>query len=113
MTAMPNLAAAIRREAADAKRDPEELASFVALRLNLGTHNTDIAVLLDADVWAGIEGDATKAGDCVYGVDLGTSAAQSAIAAYWPATGRLECMAAFPWEPSLAERGLRDGVGDL
>ena len=49
----------------------------------------------------------------VWGVDLGTSAAQSAIAAYWPESGRLECFAAFPCEPSLAERGLRDGVGNL
>ena len=47
------------------------------------------------------------------GVDLGTSAAQSAVAAYWPETGRLESVAAFPCEPDLAERGLRDGVGRL
>ena len=37
----------------------------------------------------------------------------SAIAAYWPATGRLETVAAFPLDPPLAERGLRDGVGGL
>ena len=37
----------------------------------------------------------------------------SAVAAYWPATGALEALAAFPHEPSLAERGLKDGVGDL
>ena len=41
------------------------------------------------------------------------SAAMSAIAAYWPATGRLETVAAFPLDPPLAERGLRDGVGGL
>ena len=46
-------------------------------------------------------------------MDLGTSAAQSAVAAYYPETGRLECFAAFPCDPSLAERGLRDGVGGL
>ena len=32
---------------------------------------------------------------------------------YWPATGALTCLAAFPAEPNLAERGLRDGVGGL
>ena len=37
----------------------------------------------------------------------------SAVACYWPETGRLQCLAAFPTEPSLAERGLRDGVGRL
>ena len=37
----------------------------------------------------------------------------SAVACYWPSTGRLEALAAFPHEPSLAERGLRDGVGRL
>ena len=64
-------------------------------------------------MWQAIEGAAEPGGPCIWGVDLGTSAAQSAVAAYWPATGRLECVAAFPAEPSLAERGLRDGVGNL
>ena len=49
----------------------------------------------------------------MWGVDLGTSAAQSAVACYWPASGALACVAAFPSEPSLGERGLRDGVGSL
>ena len=49
----------------------------------------------------------------VWGVDLGTSAAQSAVACYHPQTGALACLAAFPAEPTLAERGLRDGVGGL
>ena len=53
------------------------------------------------------------AGPCVWGVDLGTSAAQSAVAAFWPESGRLESLAAFPSEPTLTERGLRDGVGNL
>ena len=58
-------------------------------------------------------GDAARRGPCVWGIDLGTSASQSAVAAYWPETGRLECVAAFPQSPSLNERGLRDGVGSL
>ena len=48
-----------------------------------------------------------------WGVDLGTSATQSAVAIYWPESGRLECLAAFPRDPDLRERGLRDGVGGL
>ena len=37
----------------------------------------------------------------------------AAVAAYWPASGRLEALASFPTEPGLGERGLADGVGDL
>ena len=48
----------------------------------------------------------------MFGVDLGTNAAQSAVAAYWP-TGRLEVLAAFPRIPSLSARGLADGVGGV
>ena len=110
---MPDLEAAIRTETVGAKVDPSLLAAFDALRLNLGTEDTEVSVLLDAGTWERIEGDAPKAGPVVWGIDLGTSAAQSAVAGYWPDTGRLECLAAFPTEPGLAERGLRDGVGRL
>ena len=70
-------------------------------------------MLIDAGTWETIEGDRERAGAATWGCDLGTSAAMSAIAAYWPEAGRLESVAAFPHEPSLAERGLRDGVGGL
>ena len=65
-------------------------------------------MLLDVGVWADCERlDAPRAGECVWGVDLGGSAAQSAVAAYWPETGRLEALAAFPCEPSrLSDFGL-------
>ena len=96
-----------------AKRDPALLASFEALRLNCGTSDTEIQTLLSANLWSSIEGDAERVGACVWGIDLGTSAAQSAVAAYWPATGRLESVAVFPTEPSLADRGLHDGAGGL
>ena len=110
---MVDLETAIAREAKAARRDPSLLASFKALRINMGTADTEQATLLAADTWAAIEGDAERLGRPVWGLDLGTSAAQSAVAAFWPESGRLEVMAAFPWQPSLAERGLRDGVGPL
>ena len=113
LRAMPDLAAAIQRGAEKARMDPVALASFDALRLNLGTADVVRQVLLSAETWARIEGDALPEGRACWGVDLGTSAAQSAVAAYWPATGRLECVAAFPSLPGLAERGLHDGVGGL
>ena len=36
----------------------------------------------------------------------------TASAFFWYETGRLECRAWFPAQPSLADRGSRDGVGD-
>ena len=113
LSQLPDLEATIRREAAAAKKDPARLASFKALRLNLGVSDTVRQMLLPVEVWREIEGPAEREGKCFWGVDLGTSAAQSAVAAYWPDTGRLECLAAFPSLPTLAERGLQDGVGPL
>ena len=71
------------------------------------------SLLLEAATWEAAEGDAPREGRPVWGVDLGGSAASSAIAAYWPDSGRLEAVAAFPSRPTLAERGLSDGVGRL
>ena len=110
---MPTLRAVIRREAEKARKDPAVLPAFRALRLNQGTHDVQRAALLAAGTWESIEGIAEALGPCAWGVDLGTTAAMSAVAAYWPDTGRLEVLAAFPSEPSLASRGLRDGVGVL
>ena len=110
---MPDLLDAIRTEAGHARRDPSLLAAFDALRLNLGTDDIAVATLLGAGLWRSIEGEAELSGPLVYGVDLGTSQAQSAIACYAPETGALAALAAFPAEPSLADRGLRDGVGGL
>ena len=109
---MPELERTIRAEAALAKRDSGALASFLALRLNLGTDDVERARLIDADVWERIEGDAERAGVAVWGVDLGTTAAQSAIASYWPLTGALDALAAFPRTPGLERRELLDGVRD-
>ncbi len=113
LPAMPDLEAAIRRESIKAKLDPAILASFEALRLNLGTSDVVRQMLLDVSTWQGIEGEAAPEGRPVWGIDLGTSAAQSAVSAFWPDSGRLEALAAFPTEPNLEERGLRDGVADL
>lgn len=110
---LPSLLAEIREEAELARSDPAMLAAFQSLRNNMGTSDVMFAALLDSATWESIEGDAAAAGPVIYGCDLGTSAAMSAIACYWPETGRLEVLSAFPNEPSLAERGLRDGVGAL
>ena len=112
LNAMPDLEAAIRREAKAAQRDETLLAQFRALRLNMGVSDTLAAVLIDADMWRRIEGEADRSGPCAWGVDLGGSAAMSAIAAYWPETGALDVLAAFAGDPPLAARGASDGIGN-
>ena len=110
---LPDLEAEIRKEAAEARQDPAALQTFRALRLNQGVADHLENLLLDADTWEGIEGVAERTGRCTWGVDLGTTAAMSAVSAYWPETGRLDSLCAFPRVPDLRERGLRDGVGGL
>ena len=113
---LPSLRAQLAEEAVDARRDPDALASWRALRLNQGTDDVSRSVLLDVDAWrrAGRLGlpEAEPRGGYVLGVDLGTSSAMSAAAAYHR-DGRLEATAMFPEIPTLAERGLADGVGSL
>ena len=111
---LPSLLAQLRTEAVDARRDPDALASFKALRLNLGTADVARSSLLEAERWTEAEalGAPEGSGGYVLGLDLGTSAAMSAAAAYWR-SGRLDAFAVFPARPNLAERGLADGVGGL
>ena len=109
---LPSLQRQLATEAEAARRDPDALAAWRALRLNAGTDDTSRSVLLDADTWAALESGAPAIGRYVLGLDLGQSAAMSAAVAYWPG-GRLEALAVFPEVPPLGERGLSDGVGDL
>ena len=113
LRAMPDLKAAIRDEAKEAKRDPNALAMFRALRLNLGTHEVRREYLIAPDTWKAAEADVPREGEPIFGLDLGSGASMSAAAACWLGSGRLEVMAAFPSSPSLGERGLSDGVGRL
>ena len=111
---MPALRAQIAREARAAANDPGLLAAFRALRLNAGEHETARAMLVDADLWKAIEGEPPAAMSApVWGVDLGGTAAFSAIACYDPAGGGLDAVAMIGDDPPPKARGLRDGVGRL
>ena len=112
---MPELEKRIRKEAAEAKVDPNLLAGFDALRLNLGTSDVLESHLLEAATWIRIESPHREIAGCefILGVDIGGEAAMTACSAYWPTTGRLEVFAIFPEKPSLAARGLKDGVGHV
>ena len=109
---MPALEARIRREAGDARRDEALLPGFKALRLNMGTDDVAVEVLIGSETWKPPRpGRRPGRAGPIFGFDLGQSESMAAVAAYWPATGRLESIASFPRVPTLAERGLRDGVG--
>ena len=110
---LPSLKAQIKTEAAAARRDGVMLQSFKSLRLNMGLADVVAGVLLEAGTWASIEGDADRNGEYVLGLDLGGSTAQSAAAAWWPKSGRLEGFAVFPENPPLATRASNDGAGNL
>ena len=115
LDAMPDLLAAIRKEAARApKLDSEKMAQFRALRLNQGISDTVERFVLSASTWEGIERkDTALMGRYALGVDLGASASMSALSGWWPDSGALRVLGMFPENPSLVERGLTDGVGEL
>ena len=102
-----------KKEAETAKKIPELYAQFAALRLNAGVPDVIDNVLLTLETWERIAGKAKQVGKPYWGIDLGGTAAASAIAAYYPETGRLETVAAFGNIPDLHDRGTRDGVGSL
>lgn len=108
------LLARYRDEAAEAARDDLAEASFRALRLNQGTSPVvDGRELIRASDWKACEADppADRSGPYALGVDLSGGGALSAVTAYWPRTGALDAFAVVPREPSLEDRGLKDGVG--
>ena len=111
---MPDLLAAIRKEAGKAAKDGEALASFRSLRLNQGVSDTRESWLLDPDTWSDIEREDTpKVGRYYLGIDLGENASMSCAAAYWPETGALQAIGVFPEQPDLLTRGHADGCGEL
>lgn len=96
------------------QRGGTALSSFRLLNLNQRVSNEARALLLSTDEWLRCEVETLPAreGPCVVGLDLGGSSSMSALAYFWPTTGRLECRGAFPSHPDLLARGQADGVGD-
>lgn len=90
------------------------LTAFRNLNRNERVASDDRSVLVTVDEWLTAEDapDALpeRAGPVILGVDLGGSRSMSAAALYWPETGRLEVVGAFPSQPNLADRGAADGV---
>ena len=111
---LPELRKVYAREAAEAAADPSLLPPFRALRCNMGAVDHEVAVLLESADWQRCEVDLLPqaAGAAVWGVDLsgGDARPMAGIAAFWPATGRVEALAAFPELPSLADRSRTDAA---
>jgi phage terminase large subunit-like protein len=89
-------------------------------RFRLYSRNERVAednrsVLLTQEEWLRCETDDLpgRSGSVVVGIDLGGSASMSAAAYFWPDTGRLEAVGAFPSKPNLEARGEADAAGDL
>jgi len=95
-------------------RGGSALSSFRNLNRNERVASDDRSVLITIDEWlaAEVAPDALprREGPVVLGVDLGGSRSMSAAALFWPVTGRLECVGAFPCNPGLSDRGQADGV---
>jgi phage terminase large subunit-like protein len=95
-------------------RGGSALSSFRNLNRNERVASDDRSVLVTIDEWMNAETKPEamppRDGPVVLGVDLGGSRSMSAASAYWPTTGRLEAIAAFPCNPGLADRGQSDGV---
>lgn len=95
-------------------RGGSALSSFRNLNRNERVAADDRSVLVTVDEWLAAEVSPDdlpgRDGPVVLGVDLGGSRSMSAAALYWPETGRLEAVGAFPTTPSLTDRGASDGV---
>ena len=111
---LPTLRQEIEDERLEAESDPNSLATFKALRLNGGVSEVRIPTLLEAQDWGRIENLPTndRRGELIWGVDLASGAAMTAVAAYWLRSGRLEAIACFPEIPDLKARAKSDGAGN-
>ena len=117
--ANPGLATGIKslRYMEDASRKaitiPADAASFRAYDLNQ-PRSPSVETICSAQDWQACEVDdlPPRDGYAVVGFDIGGSSSLTALAAFWPATGRLEAWAACGDNPPLLERSRADGVGD-
>jgi phage terminase large subunit-like protein len=95
-------------------RGGSALTSFRLYNRNERVSGEARDLLLSVDEWLKCETAELppRQGQVVIGIDLGGSASMTAVAYYWPESGRLECLGTFPSRPSLLNRGQGDGVGD-
>lgn len=94
--------------------NPKDAPSFAAYDLNQPQEPSRELILTPAQWLECVcEELPERDGPVAVGIDLGGSASMTAYVAYWPLTGRLEALGAFPSIPDLRIRGEGDGVGGL
>ena len=113
---LPSLREALTREKKNAReKQGSHLAQWRSLRLNRGTSEIgEREMIIQIEDWKACEKKELpkRAGPVAIGLDVGGSASMTALAFYWPETGRLEAYGAFPVTPDLTKRGEGDAVGD-
>lgn len=104
----------MERTSRRAMSHPTNGPHFAAYDLNLPQEPTR-ELILTVSQWAAcvVPEAPERHGPVVVGLDLGGSSSMTAAVAYWPESGRIEPMAAFPSIPDLRARGEADGVGGL
>lgn len=105
----------MERAARAAVLTPSRQPAFRVMELNLPGRPELRDMLVEAADWAGcqVADLPPRDGPPVIGLDFGGPAALTAAVAYWPRTGRVECVAAAGGIPDPERRGERDGVGNL
>ena len=117
LTHMPHLADAVAAQARKAAANEREQLAFQALRLNLGTPETDAydPVIEDAE-WRDAVKDGPQRNDrdrrYALGVDIGGKRAMTCAAAWWPRTKTLEVMGQWPGGKTLLQRAHENGEAD-
>ena len=106
-----------KEEALQAAKSATAMAAFRCLRLNQGTAEVLEDLLCTSAEWQ-THAETTeelpdRLGSLFLGLDLGGGRSMSAVAAYWPQSGRLETVAYFGDIPELARREEQDGNVDL
>ena len=109
-------AAYMKREAEKALLTPSTELSFRAFDLAEAVDFDEELIVALSD-WRKCEVDAAdlppRDGYAYLGYDAGQTESFTALAAYWPRSGRMECYLGSASEPSLAKRGDADHVGSL
>ena len=88
-------------------------ASFRAFDLNQAVEPTKEMVCAVSDLRACFVEAIEERGPCFVSYDVGEAGSGTAACVYWPETGALRSWLAFGADPSLTERGKRDGADYL
>lgn len=106
----PGLEKSLRQRLRRAQADDAEAAAFRCYALNAGTPADHAEAICTPQDWQACEVELLppREGWYALGADLGEGTSWTAFSAYWPATGRLECVAFCGGDISIEERARQD-----